>query len=54
MREEFLTELYMGINVMINDSVAVQPYEEFKTRMKDVPTEELRLQVLELRKIIQK
>ena len=51
-RDEFLVELYTGINVVLNDGVTSVPYDEFKTRMQNTSTDEIRKQVLELRKLI--
>lgn len=51
-REEFLVELYTGINIVLNNSFTQVPYDEFKVRMQDTSTEELRKEVLELRKMI--
>lgn len=51
-REEFLTELYAGINVILNKDFTQVPFREFKTRMQKVTTESLRQQVLLLRKLI--
>ena len=51
-REEFLVELYTGINVVLSDDFTQVPYAEFKARMQTTSTEEVRKQVLELRKLI--
>lgn len=51
-REEFLVELYTGINVVLSDDFAQIPYDEFKARMQTTSTDEIRKQVLELRKIV--
>ena len=51
-REEFLVELYTGINVVLSDDFTQIPYDEFKARMQTISTEEVRKQVLELRKLI--
>ena len=51
-REEFLAELYMGINVVLNKGHTQVPYDEFKARMQTTSTDEIRKQVLELRKLI--
>ena len=51
-REEFLVELYMGINVILNKGYTQIPYDEFKARMQTTSTDEIRKQVLELRKIV--
>lgn len=51
-REEFLVELYTGINVVLSKSFTQVPYDEFKARMQDTSTDEIRKQVLELRKMI--
>ena len=53
-REEFLVELYTGINVVLNKGITQVPYDEFKARMQTISTNEIRKQVLELRKIINK
>lgn len=53
-REEFLCELYTGINVVLNSSFTQIPYDEFKVRMQSVSTDDLRKEVLELRKVINK
>ena len=50
-REEFLVELYTGINVILAKEFTQVSYDEFKARMQDVSTEELRKEVLALRKI---
>lgn len=51
-REEFLVELYTGINVVLSDDFTQVPYDEFKARMQTTSTDEIRKQVLELRKIV--
>ena len=51
-REEFLVELYTGINIVLNNSFTQVPYDEFKVRMQGTNTDELRKEVLELRKMI--
>ena len=51
-REEFLAELYTGINVVLNKEHTQVPYDEFKARMQTTSTDEIRKQVLELRKIV--
>ena len=51
-REEFLVELYIGINVVLSDDFTQIPYDEFKARMQTTSTDEIRKQVLELRKIV--
>ena len=51
-REEFLVELYTGINVVLSDDFTQIPYAEFKARMQTTSTDEIRKQVLELRKIV--
>ena len=51
-REEFLIELYTGINLVLSNEVTQVPYDEFKARMQTTSTEEVRKQVLELRKLI--
>jgi len=53
-RDEFLVELYTGINVVLNKGYTQVPYDEFKVRMQDTSTDEIRKQVLELRKMINK
>lgn len=53
-REEFLRELYTGIGVIINKTIVQVTFDEFKARMQSVKTEDLRKEVLELRKIINK
>ena len=50
-REEFLVELYTGINVILAKEFTQVSYDEFKARMQDVSTDELRKEVLALRKI---
>ena len=51
-REEFLIELYTGINLVLSNEVTQVPYDEFKARMQTTSTDEIRKQVLELRKIV--
>ncbi len=51
-REEFLKELYAGINVILSKDFTQVPFREFKTRMQKATTESLRQQVLLLRKLI--
>jgi len=51
-REEFLVELYTGINLVLNDSCTQVPYDEFKARMQATSTDEIRKEVLELRKVL--
>ena len=51
-REEFLVELYTGMNLVLSNEVTQVPYDEFKARMQTISTEEVRKQVLELRKLI--
>lgn len=51
-REEFLVELYVGINLVLSDDFTQIPYDEFKARMQATSTDEIRKQVLELRKIV--
>ena len=50
-REEFLVELYMGISTMVNSNFSMIPFLEWRTRMQHVSTDNIRQQVLELRKI---
>lgn len=50
-REEFLIELYTGISVLLNSDFTQIPYTDFRARMQNVSTDEIRKQVLELRKI---
>ena len=51
-REEFLVELYTGITVVLSDDFTQVPYDEFIARMQTTSTDEIRKQVLELRKIV--
>lgn len=51
-RDKFLVELYTGLGVIINEQYTQIPYLEFRTRMQQTSTDDLRKQVLELRKII--
>lgn len=51
-REEFLVELYTGINVILSKGISQVPFDEFKTRMQSTSTDELRKEVIELRKMI--
>lgn len=51
-REEFLVELYAGINIVLSKDFTQVPYDEFKARMQSTSTDEIRKQVLELRKMI--
>ena len=53
-REEFLRELYAGIGIIINKTIVQVTFDEFKARMQSVNTEDLRKEVLELRKVINK
>ena len=53
-REEFLRELYAGIGIIINKTIVQVTFDEFKARMQSVKTEDLRKEVLELRKVINK
>ena len=51
-REEFLVELYTGINVILSKEFTQVPFDEFKARMQTTSTDEIRKEVLELRKLI--
>ena len=53
-REEFLRESYAGIGIIINKTIVQVTFDEFKARMQSVKTEDLRKEVLELRKVINK
>ena len=58
MREEYLSRVpewyrsFEKFDVVLSDDFTQIPYDEFKARMQTTSTDEIRKQVLELRKIV--
>ena len=51
-REDFIVELYNGLVQIMSTEMNPVTYLEFRARMQNVSTENIRKQVLELRKIL--
>ena len=51
-RDEFLTELYFGIGQLRANGLPMIPFDDFKTIHQHDTSDEIRKQVLEIRKIL--